>query len=294
MSINMKLLQSISIKYLLATFVLAVGGLVFFYGCNLEHPDDKVWTLDDAISQTQTFVELPLERLPNMRTNVDFASRYIEPFDSDSIEMFSYKGSNSYHPVNLIHRTLAFIAAYHKTSDSLFLIRAEKYTAKLLSLALEKDSVLFLPYKFRFAVHADSNNTFEAPWYSGMAQGEFLIVLSRLFEITKKNRYAIAGHKTLNSLALLQNNGHQPWVSRIDSLGYFWIEEYPHDVHQGKTLNGYIAAVFGLYEHYRITKSPLAKQLYDMSLTTLRHYLPTYRASRINSLYCLGTQSSCE
>lgn len=281
-------LRNSSIGFTLATVALVVSlWLALIVGCDYISFDNRYSDLDDANIQNQTLVVLPLERLPNMRTNIEHAGKFIEPLDADSIEMFNYRGSKSYHPVNLIHRTLAFIAAFHESSDSLFLYRAEQFTEKLLSLALETDSALFLPYNFRYAVHADSNNTFEVPWYSGMAQGEFLMVLARLFEITKKNKYAIAGEKTLNSLTLLQSSGHWPWVSRIDSLGYYWIEEYPHDDHPGRTLNGYMAAVFGLYEHYRVTKSPLAKTLFDLSLTTFKHYLPLYRTSGINSLYCL-------
>lgn len=278
-----------SLNLQLVIFILvSLNLLLLFLGCDFLSFGEKIPTLDDAISHTQSFVTLPLERLPNMNTNLDMARNYIEPLDSDSIELFDYRGSTSYHPVNLIHRVQMFIAAYHKTNDSLLLRRAQEYTNKLLSLAYVKDTALFLPYGFRYAVHSDSSNTFETPWYSGMAQGEFLIILARLFEITSDNRYLLAGQQTLNSLAIIQGSGKEPWVSRIDNNGYFWIEEYPHEINPGRTLNGYMAAVYGLYDYYRVTKSPLAKELYDLSLTTIKHYLPFYRVSGNNSWYCLG------
>lgn len=77
-------------------------------------------------------------------------------------------------------------------------------------------------------------------------------------------------------------------MARIDTAGYYWIEEYPHNLRPGQTLNGYIAALYGVYDYYRLTKKPIALKLYDAALTTLKHYLPYYRTPHQTSLYCIG------
>ena len=45
-------------------------------------------------------------------------------------------------------------------------------------------TVILLPHYFEFNVHADTSIHLPTPWFSGMAQGEVLMVLIRLFEFT--------------------------------------------------------------------------------------------------------------
>jgi len=80
-------------------------------------------------------------------------------------------------------------------------------------------------------------------------------------------------------------------VARIDADGYYWIEEFPHDTRPGMTLNGYIAALFGVYDYYHLTGSEDAEMIYELGLTTIKHYLPEFRRPGQRSYYCLGHQS---
>ena len=120
-----------------------------------------------------------------------------------------------------------------------------------------------------------------------MAQGVVLAVTIRLYEITGKSQYLTFSHRLFNSFLQLRKS-NSPWIARLDSLSYYWIEEYPHDVKPGQTLNGYIAAIMGVYEYYRITGDYRAKVVYDAALTTLKYYLPQYRRENQTSYYCLG------
>ena len=49
-----------------------------------------------------------------------------------------------------------------------------------------------------------------------------------------------------------------------------------------------MAAVFGVYDFYRVTGSEQARRVWELSLTTLKHYLPYFRRAGQTSLYCLG------
>jgi hypothetical protein len=120
-----------------------------------------------------------------------------------------------------------------------------------------------------------------------MAQGEFLMVLMRLYEFTGNKDYLMYGHQVFHSFLLLQSD-FEDWVVRLDSAGYYWMEEYPHETRPGMTLNGYVYALFGIYEYRRFVDDPRAELIYDLSLTTLKHYLPYYRQPGKSSLYCLG------
>jgi hypothetical protein len=236
--------------------------------------------------ETQGFVDLPYNRLPNTKFDSISANKFIPPFDTDSIEMFQYRNMVSYHPVYLSQRARVFINAYIDSNNEKYLIRAKKYARKLMEISKVHKNAIYAPYMFRYSVHSDSSYTFEVPWFSGMAQGEMLTIFIRLYNITKRKEYLEISYRLLNSLFYLKDKD-EIWISRIDTNNYFWIEEYPHNEFPGQTLNGFIYSIFGIYEFYKTTNEPSALQLYEICLTTLKHYLPDYNNDS-GSYYCLG------
>ena len=203
------------------------------------------------------------------------------------MEMFTYRRDTIYHPVNLSHRCQVFIATYARTFNAKYLDRAERYAKKLISLRHISGDAAYLPYDLRYAVHSDSANTLTPPWYSGMAQGEFLTVLVRLHEFTGNEDYLKVARSVFESF-LRPRASNEKWVVRLDSNNFYWIEEYPHEEHPGMTLNGFIGAVFGIHEYFQATGDPRARTVYDMAVTTLKHYIPYYLQDCQTSLYCLG------
>lgn len=234
----------------------------------------------------QPFILLGPRSIPNTNVDVEYARKHIPLMDADSIELTVIGDSAYYHPVAMIHRCFHFLGAYLKANDTIQLRRAEKYVAKLRSLSIQSDSALFLPYPFDYRVHQDAELQLKAGWVSGMAQGEFLAIVTRLFEYTGDSVYLVLAHQTFRSLTRL-SDANNLWVGRIDSAGYFWLEEYPLEG-PDQTLNGYIAAVYGVYDYLRVVKSDDARRMYDNCLTTLKRYLPDYRRPDSLSYYCLG------
>ncbi len=262
--------------------------LILSSGCGPEisllgSPDE----LSEANCISQNLRILSFDSLPSSRGSSIYADTFFQPLDEDSIELFVYGGGQYYHPVFLGHRSEIMLFAYYLTKDQKYVRRAEKNILKLMSLAQVYGESSFLPYMFKYCVHSDSGLTFNPPWYSGMGQGVNLAIAIRLFEITGKSQYLDFSHKLFHSLLQLRKS-NSPWVARLDSLRYYWIEEYPHDVKPGQTLNGYIAAIMGVYEYYRVTGDYRAKRVYDASLTTLKYYLLQYRRENQTSYYCLG------
>ena len=235
----------------------------------------------------QRMVDLAYSDWSTPRYNEADVDQCKQPFDTDSIEMFNYRGGDYYHPVYMMNRSKQFVDAFLVTGDSAYLSRAVKYIAKLESLAQPYQNALFLPYPFRFAVHSDSANLFTPPWYSGMAQGACLSVTMRLYTLTHNEHYLEFGRKIFNAYLIEPSSGN-PWVSRLDSDGYYWIEEYPHNVRPGMTLNGYISGIEGIYEYYQQTRDPRAKWIFELCITTIKQYLPYYRIEGKKSYYCLG------
>lgn len=268
----------------LAILTNSIGGCNRDKSTSIDYSNQKI---SDAKHLSQGFIELSFEELPNYKPNVNSTELYVEPLDNDSIELFSYRGSEYYHPVNLSHRCFTFLSTYHSTNNQVHLDRAEKYASKLMEISTFADSAAYVPYLFKFALHGDSNLVFEVPWYSGMAQGEILEVMVRLYELTGKQEYLDNSHLLFQSFLNIRKN-NEIWTTRLDGESYYWVEEYPHNEKPGLTLNGYIAAIFGLYDYYRVTQKEEAKLIYELSLTTIKKYMPDFRIKDNRSLYCLG------
>lgn len=272
-------------------FLLLFGIIaIFISGCsdnNKIYNPPPVKTIDDAIREEILLVAIEDSQLPNIGFSLESARELIAPYDAEGIELFEYRGGYYYHPVYMGHRILNFINSYKASGDSTLLVRAEKYAEKLMTLAHIKDSVAYLPYSFRFAVHSDSTYLLEPPWFSGMAQGEFLTILCRLYRMTGKESYRQFADLIFNSFLQLRGTSAN-WVARVDNDNYYWIEEYPHYYYPGQTLNGFITAVYGVYDYARLSERKQAKYIYQLSMTTLKHYLPQYRRADTTSYYCLG------
>jgi hypothetical protein len=271
------------------TVILALTCTVFTCGSCLKDigSEANLAELPDLVVDRQGFVDLPWKDLPDSHVPLSVALQYLPPLDVDSIEMFSYRGQDYYHPIYMSQRCLRFVAAYREGKDTVLLKRAEQYAKKLMSLCEVEDGMAWAPYTFRYAVHGDSSITMEPPWYSGMAQGVLLETLMRLYETTGDSAYLEFSEMVFKTL-LRKKDDDNPWVAQVDSFGYYWIEEYPHPVRPGYVLNGFIAATFGVYDYYRLTGDPLARRVWDIALTTVKTYADDFRRDDQSSYYCLG------
>jgi 4-amino-4-deoxy-L-arabinose transferase-like glycosyltransferase len=268
--------------------VLCLASLATLSGCAKSDGPGLAIPWDSAKTETQSIIELQLKSLANMNADPKKAAEYFDPMDGDSIELFvTARGEKVYHPVSLCHRCLQFIAIHTRTGDSLLLHRAEKYAKKLIEISKDYHGAIFVPYEFDYSVHQMKRLTLRAPFYSGMAQGELLSVMTRLYLVTGKPEYRDDAERLFESLTRIQGTD-DPWVARIDTSGYFWLEEYTIPDGLDQTLNGYVAAVYGLYDYWLMSKDPRAKRMWDQCLTTIKHYLPEYRRVGTTSLYCLG------
>jgi hypothetical protein len=76
-------------------------------------------------------------------------------------------------------------------------------------------------------------------------------------------------------------------VAFNDSLGCFWIEEYPTSPQPSMTLNGFIFGIFGLYDYYELTGDSTAHDLLERALGTVKNYIASYRRPGKASFYGL-------
>ena len=109
----------------------------------------------------------------------------------------------------------------------------------------------------------------KAPWYSGLAQGNGLSLLVRAARATNDSRYANAAHVAFAAMLLDVSDGG---VLVTDVQGDVWIEEYIVD-RPSHILNGFIWALWGVYDYAQWSGRPEAWRLWETCAGTLHRRL---------------------
>ena len=209
------------------------------------------------------------------------------PHDADGIPMKLVGTRLYYSPAGLAQYGLRHEDAFRRTGDPDYRAIATKVMKKLIAIGVVSDGAVFIPYRFSFAMHRISTEVLVAPWYSAMAQGLALSLAVRLFRDTKDPVFRTYADNLFRSFRRI-GRGTRPWVTYIDAGRYLWLEEYPEPVTPSDhTANGFNFAVFGLYDYYQETHDAYALQVLRASLTTMRHYIGSYRRPGSYSKYCL-------
>lgn len=196
-------------------------------------------------------------------------------------------GGVYYHPVNMMQWSLRLLCAYDNTKDPRYLMKAGKHAEKLSDIAHVIDGLPYFPYEFDFKVWGYDEALMKAPWYSGMAQGQALSLYSLLYSYTGEKKWLEAADKVFSTLLRGRENSPDVWVSYMDDSGYFWIEEYPMDRHPSNVLNGFLFAVFGVYDYYSVTSNVNALDMLNKSLNTVEYYGSKWRVVGNKSFYDL-------
>jgi len=263
------------------------------YGAKWVIPDSKIINVSKLISKPYSVKKLDYSELFYTR-DTDTTSRLSGyAMDENGITLWRNQKDNTYHyhPVSIAQRCLSWIDDYYRTKDDIYIETAIQHADKLIALATERCEPYYLPayyfpYTFDFPLHDIEEDTMKAPWYSGMAQGQMLSVLSRLYYFTKDERWLDAATKVFSSF-MLPPNESLPWTVYVDDEGYYWISEYPLEGEPTAVLNGFIFGIFGIYDYYLFTDNPDAKKIFLAACTTIERYLENYRNEGDISFYCL-------
>lgn len=122
-----------------------------------------------------------------------------------------------------------------------------------------------------------SNGMLELPpgWYSAMAQGQAMSLLTRAFVVTGDLRYLESALKGVRIFKVRSEN-HGIMTTFLGK--YVWYEEYP-TVPSSFVLNGFIYSLFGLYDVYMTCTHEDCRQagkLFDEGMVSLKKMLPLY------------------
>lgn len=110
------------------------------------------------------------------------------------------------------------------------------------------------------------------PWCSGLAQGVAISALVRAYTLTQDNKYLGVA---LHAARVFQAGVPDSVTSRIrpDAVCY---EEVMDAGHPTCVLNGYIFAIFGLYDLTRVSSDPQIKAYYDAGMQSLITLTPQF------------------
>jgi hypothetical protein len=119
-----------------------------------------------------------------------------------------------------------------------------------------------------------------------MAQGQVLSLFSRLGELTLEPDWELAAAATMKSFDRARGEA-DPWIMDVDERNSVWIEEYPFAPAE-RALNGFIFAMFGLYDYYAWRNDAHAAEIFRRSVDTLRLNVERFRNPGRVSAYCLS------
>jgi len=113
------------------------------------------------------------------------------------------------------------------------------------------------------------------PWVSAMSQGLAISLFLKVFEITTDVSFLNLAQKFFLSFEIPVEKGG---CKIVDSKGDIWFEEYPSNP-PSFVLNGFIFALFGIYDFYKFNNSKEAKDLFIEGVKSLNQNLHLYDAN---------------
>ncbi len=201
------------------------------------------------------------------REKADYAGAY----DAAGIPMLDYRGAIGlqYNPIALAQWGLANYNRFCETGDSVRIEKALK-SADWLAANLQTNSHGVHVWNHHF--NWEYRSTLKAPWYSGLAQGQGVSLLLRAHAQTQDEKYERSARQAFVALTKPIAEGG---VLYEDGERNLWIEEYLVDP-PTHILNGFIWALWGVFDFYAAHADALAKQIFDRGVATLLHNLSRF------------------
>lgn len=189
-------------------------------------------------------------------------------FDENGVPMIGWGSEACYYPTNIAQYGFILNEIWrHNRNLSDYL---EKMRACLDWFESNKENFRST-YVWR-QPKADDHYDLKPGWASAMTQGEVISFYLRMYQIEGDENLLDTAIRAYN---FFQFDISEGGVRRIDADGNLWLEEYPTEK-PSLVLNGFIYALFGLYDLYRITKSEKVKKDIDACVKTLKENIEKY------------------
>ena len=193
---------------------------------------------------------------------------YPGQYDDKGIPMLDYHGKVGlqYNPIAIAQYGLGNFNLFRRTKDK------ERYRKfiKIADWLVEKlkannNDIYVWNHHFDW----EYRDILKAPWYSALSQGQGISVLVRAYKETEDKRYLDSVKRAFVSFEKRVDEGG---VTYIDKNGYYWLEEAivnpPTHI-----LNGFMWALWGIYDYYLLTREESAKKIFEEGIKTLKDNL---------------------
>ncbi|VUZ84800.1 hypothetical protein MELA_01174 [Candidatus Methylomirabilis lanthanidiphila] len=196
---------------------------------------------------------------------------YGGPFDQAGVPLLNYHGSIGcqYNPIAIAQYGLGNFNRFKETGEAGRCSRALA-AADWLVANLEPNRQGLWMWHHHFDWHY--RTTLKAPWYSGLAQGQGISLLVRVFAETGEARYREAARRAFEAFGREPADGG---VSYRDERGRVWFEEYIVDP-PSHILNGFLWAAWGVYDYARLMNDEGASRLFAEGARTVADNLERY------------------
>ena len=196
---------------------------------------------------------------------------YSGHYDASGVPQLDYHGhiGLQYNPIAIAQYGLGNYNLWRRRSDEK---RKKKFflIADWLASHLDSNPKAIPVWNHQF--DWEYRDTLKAPWYSALAQGQGISVLVRAHKESGDARYLDAARAAFESF---QRPIEEGGVAFTDESGDLWFEEYivspPTHI-----LNGFIWALWGVYDYALATKETTAQELLTRGVRTLLHNLDRY------------------
>ncbi len=198
-----------------------------------------------------------------------------------------YVGEMRRNPVTISQFAMDYLEKYKKTDDKRYKRLFLNCSDWLVENAEIRGNYSVWVYQSRITY---PNFTLEPPWVSGMAQGLGLTVLAHAYNLTGDEKYLKAAQLALNAFIIPVEEGG---VLHIDEDGGWWYLEYGYKGEpKPRTLNGFIYALMGIHEYYKITGDEKALFLFNKGVEELKRHLHEYDTGSWTRYDLVGTMAN--
>ena len=188
-------------------------------------------------------------------------------FDENGVPMTAGSEGPLYSPVNIAQYGFMLHADWLETGSAETMATLERCLAVLEELKTEDERHCVWWHGYR-----DRRYDIEPPWASAMAQGELVSLYLRLWQALARPSLLETASKAYRFMQVpIEAGGIRRW----DERGNLWLEEYPSR-EPSLVLNGFIYALLGLYDLYRVGREPEVQQDINMCIDTLLARLPEF------------------
>lgn len=199
---------------------------------------------------------------------IHYESDFYGDKDANGIPMRGFGKAAAYYPINIAQYGLLLHAKYLEEKSQSALLKMQ-YCVNILCelMTVENEMIVWRHDTF------DTRFNLKPGWASAMAQGQCISLFLRWYQIANESKFLTYAQQAYKFMNVPTSKGG---VRTFDENGNLWLEEYPSPDKPSCVLNGFIYALWGLYDLFRVTANAEVKQDIEACVSTLKNTIQQF------------------